>query len=100
MSIIALAGEVWIQVRITFPKRVFIGVADTRITIVVCLINGIAATWQSIAVGKVDRSANRTTRCPIATLTGFVAPAAAWVPVPYFTGKFGSQATSQGPQSG
>ena len=54
---IALAGEVWIQVRITFSKRVFIVVADARITIVVCLIDGIAATGQSITVGEVDRGA-------------------------------------------
>src|SRR5947208_14437857 len=85
---------------ITFPKRVFVAVANTRITVVVCLITGIAATWQSITVGEVNRSANRTTRCPIAALAGVVAPAAARVALPHFTGQFSPQPISQTSQSG
>ena len=58
MSFLILVGEVWIEVGITLPKGIFIAIGDPGITVVISLVDGIAATRQAITVGNINRGAN------------------------------------------
>ena len=84
MSFLIFVGEVWVEVRITLPKGVFIAIGDPGVTVVIGLVNGIAATRQAITVGNGNWGSNRTTRCPVTTMMIFIAPGPAWVPMPDF----------------
>ena len=57
MCVFGFAGEMRIEVWITFPKRFFVAIGDARITVIVGLINRVSAPWQTIAIGEVDRIA-------------------------------------------
>src|SRR6266576_155179 len=54
MRIFGFTGEMRIEVGIAFPKRILIAVGDSRITVIVCLIDGVSAPRQTLAVGHVD----------------------------------------------
>jgi hypothetical protein len=58
MGVVRIAGEVRIEIWITFPKRILVAIRDSGVTIIVRLIDRISATWQAIAVGKVNRFGN------------------------------------------
>src|SRR5207253_394014 len=92
---ILLAGEVLIKIRITLPKTLGIAIVNTRIPIVVCLINRIAAPWQPIAIACLNRLAGPAVRNPITLVVRRIAPASAGIPMPRFTGKFGPQTVGE-----
>ena len=48
--VVGFAGEGRIKVWITFPKRIFVTVCDTRVAVIVCLIDCVSAPRQTIAV--------------------------------------------------
>ena len=50
MRVVGFAGEVRIQVWITFPKRIFVAIRDSGVTIIVRLIDRISTPRQTIAV--------------------------------------------------
>src|SRR5205807_517900 len=59
MRVFGFPGEMRIEIRITFPKRIVIAVCDTGIAVIIRLIDGVSSPWQMIAVGDVDRLAKR-----------------------------------------
>ena len=99
MRIFGLSGEMRIEIRIAFPKRIVIAVGDTRITIVVRLIDGVSTSRQMIAVGDVDRFTQRIVRGPISTLMNRITPRTARIPMPNVTGKLRAQPIRQRPKA-
>ena len=100
MGVFGLAGEMRIEIWITFPKRIAIAVSDARVTIIICLIDGVSAPRQPIAIRNVNRFGNGIVRGPISTLMNRISPPAAWIPMPDFAGKLGAQPIGQRPKSG
>ena len=99
MRIFGLSGEMGIEIRIAFPKRIVIAVGDSWITVVVRLIDGVSTSRQMIAVGDVDRFTQRIVRRPISTLMNRITPRAARVPMPGVAGKLGAQPVRQRPKA-
>ena len=83
-----------------FQNEFRIAVRDTRVTIVVCLINRVSASWQTIAVRNVNRIAERIVGYPVSAIVTRIAPGSAQIPMPDFAAQFGSQSICQRPESG
>src|SRR5438105_6197686 len=83
------------EVRIAFPESGGIAVVDARISVIVRLIDRVAAARQSIAIGRRDRFC-RFIRCgPVALPVCRIAPRAARIPMPRFAAKFRGQSIRQ-----
>src|SRR5690348_15270053 len=54
MRVFGLAGEMRVQIRIAFPKRFIVAIGNSRITIVVCLVDCVSAPRQAIAIRQIN----------------------------------------------
>ena len=90
----------WIKIRIAFPKGCFIPVRDSRISVIVGLVDGITTPRKPVTIGNIDWLRYRTTRCPITAVMPFITPVAMGIPMPDFSGEFSSQPISQRSQAG
>src|SRR5439155_26344131 len=100
MRVFGFTGEMWIEVRIAFPKRSFVAIGDTGIAVIVCLIDGVSASWQTIAIGEVDRFPERIVGRPVSAFVNRIAPRAARIPMPDFARELGAQPICQWPEPG
>src|SRR2546427_4538179 len=95
MQRIFFAGEVLVEIRIALPKTGRVAIINSRVTIIVRLVDGVAASRQTIAVAHSDRRAGLPVRCPIALTARRIAPASLWIPMPRLTCQLGSQSIGQ-----
>ncbi len=65
-----------------FQNEFYIAVCDTRITVIVCLVDRVSAPWQTIAIGNVNRFAEGIVRGPVSAFVTRIAPRAARIPMP------------------
>src|SRR5439155_23401401 len=72
---VALFGEVLVEIRIAFPKRLSIAVVDARVTVVVRLIDGVATSRQPVAITDVNWLAQLAARDPVTLPLRRFAPA-------------------------
>ncbi len=100
VSVIALAGVAAIQIGVTFPKGFQAAVGQSRVTVVLGLVDGVAPARQPIAERDPDRGARPLVRSPVTPSAFAVAPAAARIPVPSLDSQFGAQAVGKGAQTG
>src|SRR5262249_29860087 len=75
-------------------------VRDTRVTVIVCLIDRVSATRQMVAIREADGFAQRIVGGPISGLVNRITPCAAWVPMPNFAAKLSPQSIGQRTQPG
>jgi len=95
-----LVRKEWIEIRIAFPKGCFIPVRDSRISVIVGLVDGIATPRKPVTIGNINWLRYATTRCPVTAVMRFITPVAMGIPMPDFSGEFGSQPISQRSQAG
>src|SRR5213594_1742125 len=100
MERILLFREVFVEIWITLPKRLLVAVVDSREAVIICLIDGIAATWQAVTVREFYRPSRRAVRSPISFMIRWIAPCSFRVPMPRFAGEFSAQPISQRLQTG
>ena len=84
-----------VEIRIALPKTRRVAVVDSRITIVVRLIDGVTASRQTITIAYVDWRAGLVIRYPVTFATRRIAPASIRIPMPGLVRQFGPQAISQ-----
>src|SRR6266403_2086676 len=97
MRILGLAGKVRIEIRIAFPKRLFVAVRDSGITVVIRLVDRVSPPRQAIAVREIDRLSDRIVRGPVSALVSRIAPCAPRVPMPHLTCKLSAQPVRERP---
>src|SRR4051812_13823243 len=89
-----------VQIWVALPEGGEIAIGQAGITVIVGLVDGVAAARQTIAIRNINRLARCIVGGPVAALLCRVAPGAVWIPMPDFASELGAEAVAERPKAG